>query len=426
MVDRNVEHHGTPTPLLPLERQILQEEEVITPPRRGAHGPGGQQAPEPPLFLRRTRAVPQIFTDVRTRDVGSDRRNDAWSPGNVLVDTVAWMQQDLADIRAENRLLRTPGVPPVVPTPRQAAFTTTKVPQFGGTTSWEQHRQVFDAIVLSNGWDDPTAALQLLSHLKGDALNLALLVPMSRRTSRTGLVDALSAHYGSPGRLADYRRQFEQMTRTAGDPSIFVIALETLAVKAFGDMGQTARLRLIRDRFIAGHSSCELRRYLDSVPPETPIRDVVDRCRVWESHADPEIRRTSKPSPDPIYPAYVVGDSDNVGKTIRVAAVTKPKSAQTIAGEHSCPGSGPSSGSGGADGGKIAAASGDGDTQSPARARESTRTRGVGKLVPIVPLGTADIGTADSAGTHQTGLKWRRMFFMWKVGSWCDSLPRSG
>ena len=114
-------------------------------------------------------------------------------------------------------------------------------------------------------------------------------------------MDALSAHYGSPGRLADYRRQFEKTTRSAGeDPSIFAIALETLAVKAFGDMGQTARLRLIRDRLIAGHASCELRRYLDSVPPETPIRDVVDRCRVWESHADPQIRRVSKPGPDRI------------------------------------------------------------------------------------------------------------------------------
>ena len=49
-------------------------------------------------------------------------------------------------------------------------------------------------------------------------------------------------------RLADYRRQFEKTTRTTGeDPSIFAIALETLAVKAFGDMGQTARLRLSRD-----------------------------------------------------------------------------------------------------------------------------------------------------------------------------------
>ena len=201
------------------------------------------------------------------------------------------------------------------------------MPRFGGTASWEEYRQVCDAIVLSNGWDDATAAMQLLSHLEGDALNVALLLPISHQTSRTGLVDALSAHYGSPGRLADYRRQFEKTTRSAGeDPSIFAIALETLAVKAFGDMGQMARLRLIRDHFMAGHSSYELRRYLDSVPPETPIRDVVDRCRVWESHADSEIRRISKHSQDPIYLAYVVGGSDNIGETIWVAAVTKPKS----------------------------------------------------------------------------------------------------
>ena len=123
--------------------------------------------------------MPQIFTDVRSRDVGSDRRNDPWSLENVLVDTVARMQHDLPDLRAENRLLRTPGVPPVVRTPRQAAFTMTKVPRFGGTTSWEQYRQVFVAIVLLNGWDNETAALQLFSHLEGDALNVALLVPMS-------------------------------------------------------------------------------------------------------------------------------------------------------------------------------------------------------------------------------------------------------
>ena len=56
-------------------------------------------------------------------------------------------------------------------------------------------------------------------------------------------------------------------------------------------MGQTARLRLTRDRFIAGHGSCDLRRYLACVPPDTPLRDIVDRCRVWKSvaiwHLDP-------------------------------------------------------------------------------------------------------------------------------------------
>ena len=83
-------------------------------------------------------------------------------------------------------------------------------------------------------------------------------------------------------------------------------------------MEQTARLRLIRDRFIAGHSGCELRRHLDSVPPRV--------CRVWENHADPAVRRISKPSPDAIYPAYVVGDADRTSETSRVAAVTGHRS----------------------------------------------------------------------------------------------------
>ena len=112
------------------------------------------------------------------------------------------------------------------------------------------------------------------------------------------------------------------------EPAIFATAIETLAVKAFGGMGQTTRLRLIRDRFIAGHSNCDLRRHLDSVSPETPIRDVVDRCRVCESHADPAVRRIGKPNPDPTYPTYAVGDADSDNEATRVAAVTGQRSEQ--------------------------------------------------------------------------------------------------
>ena len=77
VVGGNVEHRGALTPLLPLDRQIMQEAEVITPPRRETHGYGGRRALEPQLPPRGSGVVPQIFTDVRTRDVGSDRRNDA-------------------------------------------------------------------------------------------------------------------------------------------------------------------------------------------------------------------------------------------------------------------------------------------------------------------------------------------------------------
>ena len=181
--------------------------------------------------------------------------------------------------------------------------------------------------MLSNGWGDATAALQLLSHLQDDALSVALLIPMPLRASRKELTDAMYSHYGSPGRLANYRREFDKTVRKPGeDPSNFAITLETLAVKAFGDMGQTARLRLIRDRFMAGHGSCDLRRYLDCVPPDTPLRDIVDRCRIWESHADPEVRRISKPMPEPAYPAYVVKQSEYETEPVRVVTVNKPNS----------------------------------------------------------------------------------------------------
>ena len=43
---------------------------------------------------------------------------------------------------------------------------------------------------------------------------------------------------------------------------------------------------MIRDKFIAAQRHCGLWRHLDGVPPETPIWDIVDSCRVWESHSD--------------------------------------------------------------------------------------------------------------------------------------------
>ena len=85
----------------------------------------------------------------------------------MLVNTVSHLQKDMAILRIL-RKLRTPATSQVIQASRRAALTTTKVPRFDGTTSWEQYHQVFEAIVRSNGWDNDTAALQLFSHLEGD------------------------------------------------------------------------------------------------------------------------------------------------------------------------------------------------------------------------------------------------------------------
>ena len=59
------------------------------------------------------------------------------------------------------------------------------------------------------------------------------------------------------------------------------------------------------------------------VPPEIPMRDIVDQCRVWESYADSDVWRASKPGP---YPTYMVSGSDRGMDYLQVAAVNTPQS----------------------------------------------------------------------------------------------------
>ena len=56
------------------------------------------------------------------------------------------------------------------------------------------------------------------------------------------------------------------------------------------DIDTKIQLQLVRDRFIDGQAECALRRHLDSLGPNTPMTDIVDCCRVWESHREVEIQ----------------------------------------------------------------------------------------------------------------------------------------
>ena len=55
-------------------------------------------------------------------------------------------------------------------------FTNTALPVFSGAECWFQHFHIVQAIVKSNGWPEETAVLQLFAHLKGEALNVALVI----------------------------------------------------------------------------------------------------------------------------------------------------------------------------------------------------------------------------------------------------------
>ena len=80
--------------------------------------------------------------------------------------------------------------------------------------------------------------------------------------SGSGLSGALLEYYNSPGRLAIYRRKFENVIRREEqDLSVFAMELlvEILAVMGFGDASPRAQTRMVRDRFVSGHRDCVLR-----------------------------------------------------------------------------------------------------------------------------------------------------------------------
>ena len=170
---------------------------------------------------------------------------------------------------------------------RERRFTNTAVPRFDGTGCWQQPILTFRAIMRSNGWSPMTAALQLFTHLDGEALNVALLMLEKVRERWKNLVDGISEYYNSPGRLAVFRRRFESACRRPGvDPATFATELGILAVRGFAEMGESACDLMTRNKFIAAQQSCELRRYLDGAAADASIGDIVDSCRVWESHTD--------------------------------------------------------------------------------------------------------------------------------------------
>ena len=120
-------------------------------------------------------------------------------PHKTLERVVTQLQKELDDCRTEFEITKTDaGAGGERPTAKTGEIYVDPSPRYSGKSNWEQYREIFEAIVCLNGWDDVTAALQLLSHLDGDALNVPLLVPEFQRVVPGFLINSLSDHYNSP------------------------------------------------------------------------------------------------------------------------------------------------------------------------------------------------------------------------------------
>ena len=106
------------------------------------------------------------------------------------------LQKDLDDCHTEFEITQklTPAVD--LRPPRQS----TPVPRYSGKSNWEQYREIFERLCVPTVGMMSRRALQLVSHLDGDALNVALLIPESWRVPGF-LIKSLSEHYKRSGVL---------------------------------------------------------------------------------------------------------------------------------------------------------------------------------------------------------------------------------
>ena len=135
----------------PVDR-IRMEEEFKTPPRKGDQRKWtGFQTDGSRDKIFDLGLVPDYVAAQSMSLTDQNQPGNTLSPVVNLEETVLRIKRDMEDLQTENKFLRTRRIPGPVPLVRQAALTTTKVPWFNGSTSWEQYQQVFDAIALSNG-----------------------------------------------------------------------------------------------------------------------------------------------------------------------------------------------------------------------------------------------------------------------------------
>ena len=166
-------------------------------------------------------------------------------------------------------------------------FTDTELPVLSGGEGWYQHISHCASHSKIEWLAGRNCGVAVVCASKRRGVRCGSFVKKKVRESWTGLVQGLAAYYQSPGRLAGLRRQFADAFRHPGlDPATSATDLGMLAIQGFADMREQARDTMIRDKFIAGQEQCALRRQLDGFAQDTPIGEIVDSCRVWESHSD--------------------------------------------------------------------------------------------------------------------------------------------
>jgi len=144
-----------------------------------------------------------------------------------------------------------------------------KPSEFDGKVAWEAYLAQFELLAGAQGWDDDEKALQLVSSLRGAALEVLAHLTPSQRTVYSNLVGALQRRFGHHQQAEVYRARLKARVRARGE-SLPQLAqeLETLVRRAYPVAAEDMVTVLTRDYFVDALQDRELQLYVKQAHPE--------------------------------------------------------------------------------------------------------------------------------------------------------------
>ncbi|ROT62946.1 hypothetical protein C7M84_019192 [Penaeus vannamei] len=144
-----------------------------------------------------------------------------------------------------------------------------KPSEFDGKVAWEAYLAQFELLAGAQGWDDNEKALQLVSGLRGAALEVLAHLTSQQRTVYSHVVGALQRRFGHHHQAEGYRARLKARVRARGE-SLPQLAqeLETLVRHAYPAAAEDMVTVLTRDYFVDALQDRELQLYIKQAHPE--------------------------------------------------------------------------------------------------------------------------------------------------------------
>ena len=158
-----------------------------------------------------------------------------------------------------------------------------KPAEFDGRVAWEAYLAQFELLADAQGWDDAERALQLVSCLRGPALEVLAHLAPAQRMVHTSVVEALQRKFGKHHQAEVYRASLKSRTRNRGEPlSQLAQELETLVRRAYPTAPEDMVAVLARDHFVDALQQRQLQIYIKQAHP-CDLQEALARALEFEA-----------------------------------------------------------------------------------------------------------------------------------------------